>query len=43
MIDTFKISNYDIVAEENGSVNNQSDFIWIIDPIDGTRSYVRRL
>ena len=35
-----KFPNHDIVAEENGSVNNQSDFTWIIDPIDGTRSYV---
>ena len=35
-----KFPNHDIVAEENGSVNNESDFTWIIDPIDGTRSYV---
>ena len=35
-----KFPNHNIVAEENGSVTNESDYTWIIDPIDGTRSYI---
>ncbi len=29
-----------IIAEESGSTNTESDFIWIIDPLDGTNNYV---
>ena len=35
-----KFPTHNIIAEENGSKNHQSDYTWIIDPIDGTRSYV---
>jgi len=35
-----KFPNHNIIAEENGSINKESDYTWIIDPIDGTRSYV---
>ncbi len=30
-----------ILAEESGKIGTQSDFCWIIDPIDGTRYYNR--
>ena len=40
----FKISkkfpSHQIIGEEYGHKNTKSDFSWIIDPIDGTRSYV---
>ena len=35
-----KYPNHNIIAEENGSKNVGSDYTWIIDPIDGTRSYI---
>ena len=35
-----KFPNHNIVAEEVGSKVTESDYTWIIDPIDGTRSYV---
>ena len=40
----FKISNrfpdHQIIGEEFGHKKSSSDYSWIIDPIDGTRSYV---
>ena len=40
----FKISkkfpSHQIIGEEYGHKNTKSEFSWIIDPIDGTRSYV---
>ena len=40
----FKISkkfpNHQIIGEEYGHKNTKSEFSWVIDPIDGTRSYV---
>tara|TARA_Y100000590_G_scaffold216794_1_gene245570 strand:+ start:826 stop:1632 length:807 start_codon:yes stop_codon:yes gene_type:complete len=40
----FKISNrfpdHQIIGEEFGHKKNKSDYSWIIDPIDGTRSYI---
>ena len=35
-----KFPNHNIFAEEMGFTSNNSDYTWIIDPIDGTRSYV---
>ena len=35
-----KFPNHQIIGEELGFKRNKSDFSWIIDPIDGTRSYV---
>ena len=35
-----RFPDHQIVGEELGSKINKSDFSWIIDPIDGTRSYV---
>ncbi|MDD5775098.1 MAG: inositol monophosphatase [Candidatus Omnitrophica bacterium] len=30
-----------IIAEEGGSVREQAEYIWIIDPLDGTHNYIR--
>ena len=35
-----KFPNHNIFAEEMGLESNNSDYTWIIDPIDGTRSYI---
>ena len=35
-----KFPNHQIKGEEFGHKKNDSDFCWIIDPIDGTRSFV---
>ena len=35
-----RFPEHQIIGEELGSKINKSDFSWIIDPIDGTRSYV---
>ena len=32
--------NHGILGEEFDSINPNAEFIWIIDPIDGTRSYI---
>jgi len=29
-----------IIAEESGSINNDSEYQWIIDPLDGTTNFV---
>ena len=35
-----KFPNHQIIGEEYGHKNTKSKFSWVIDPIDGTRSYV---
>lgn len=35
--------NHSILAEESGQSNNQSDYRWIIDPLDGTTNYAHGL
>ena len=35
-----KFPNHNIFAEEMGLASSNSDYTWIIDPIDGTRSYI---
>jgi inositol-phosphate phosphatase/L-galactose 1-phosphate phosphatase/histidinol-phosphatase len=35
-----KFPDHGIVGEEYGSINNDADYKWIIDPIDGTLSFV---
>ena len=35
-----KFPNHQIIGEEFGHKKTKSDFTWIIDPIDGTRSFV---
>lgn len=34
-----KYPGHDIFGEETGKTHNSSDFLWIIDPIDGTTSF----
>ena len=35
-----KFSTHEIIGEEFGRKKSKSDFTWVIDPIDGTRSFV---
>ena len=35
-----RFPNHQIIGEEFGHKKNKSDYAWIIDPIDGTRSFV---
>ena len=35
-----KFPSHEIIGEEFGYKRSSSDYAWIIDPIDGTRSYV---
>ena len=35
-----KFPNHEIIGEEYGYKKSKSDFTWVIDPIDGTRSFV---
>ena len=37
---SYKFPNHNILSEENSNINNDSDYTWVIDPIDGTKSYV---
>lgn len=37
-----KFPSHSIHAEEHGSADNNSDFKWIIDPIDGTKNFMRK-
>ena len=42
IIDTIKnvFPDHGIIAEESGSTNNESEYQWIIDPLDGTTNFV---
>ncbi len=33
-------SEHGIIGEEFGSLNENADYVWVLDPIDGTRSFV---
>ena len=35
-----KFPSHQVIGEEFGHKKSTSDFTWVIDPIDGTRSYV---
>ena len=35
-----KFPDHSILAEENGTKKLDSDYTWILDPIDGTRSFI---
>jgi histidinol-phosphatase len=35
--------SHDIYSEENGEFISGSEFIWFIDPIDGTKNYIRKI
>lgn len=35
-----RVSNHQILAEESGKIgDNDSDYLWVIDPLDGTTNY----
>ena len=34
---------HSILSEENGDVENDSDYLWVIDPVDGTINYERHI
>ena len=36
-----QFSDFDFYGEETGKSNNNSEFMWLVDPIDGTKSFVR--
>lgn len=36
-----KFPNHGIVSEESGEINPDAEFKWIIDPLDGTKEFVR--
>lgn len=38
-----KFPGHSIFAEESGKNSNQSEFKWIIDPIDGTKNFMRKI
>ena len=35
-----KFPNHQVIGEEFGHLKSKSDFTWVLDPIDGTRSFV---
>ena len=35
-----KFPNHGIIGEEFGNVNEDSEFQWVLDPIDGTKSFI---
>lgn len=32
--------DHSILAEESGRANNNSDYLWVVDPLDGTSNYI---
>ncbi len=38
-----KFPNHGIIGEEGGKKNINSDYLWIIDPLDGTHNYIRKI
>lgn len=38
---TKKYPDHSILSEEQGETDKNSDFVWIIDPLDGTKEYMR--
>ncbi|MEK7805235.1 MAG: inositol monophosphatase family protein, partial [Planctomycetota bacterium] len=38
-----QFNNHDILAEESLAVRNDSPFLWIVDPLDGTLNYIHGL
>ena len=37
-----RFPDHDVYGEETGRRNTASDYLWLIDPIDGTKSFVRQ-
>ena len=38
-----KFPDHTILAEESGKISSNSDFLWVIDPLDGTTNFVHGL
>ena len=38
-----RFPDHSILGEESGSNENASEYLWIIDPIDGTKNYMRKI
>lgn len=38
-----KYPRYNLLSEEAGKINNDSDYCWVIDPLDGTLAYNSRM
>ena len=38
-----KFPDHGIIAEEGGDENAHRDYLWIIDPLDGTHNYIRNI
>lgn len=38
-----KYPSHNILAEESGNLNNQSEYLWVIDPLDGTTNFAHKL
>ncbi|MCF7887500.1 MAG: inositol monophosphatase [Candidatus Omnitrophica bacterium] len=38
-----KFPKHGIIGEEGGKKNIDSDYLWIIDPLDGTHNYIRKI
>lgn len=36
-----KFPNHGIIGEELGEINSQAEYVWVIDPIDGTRNFAK--
>ena len=38
-----KFPGHQILAEEGGEIGKKSDYLWVIDPLDGTHNYIAQL
>ena len=38
-----KFPDHSILSEEKGEIDNQSEYLWVIDPLDGTTNFVHNL
>lgn len=43
IINNLKQTGYSILSEEKGLIENNSEYMWIIDPLDGTANYLKGL
>lgn len=45
IVETIKdaFPNHSILGEEAGNLKSESEFLWIIDPIDGTKNYIKKI
>ena len=38
-----KFPSHGIIGEEFGNVNENAEFVWVLDPIDGTKSFITKV